>query len=434
MTAVKIGSQTASDPAAVPFAAEVAAYLDDCTAHRADLDRRYHPTEDGAVKLIHHRCYVSREDDQAAEVQIRAAYRAAVELPAARTPDVARDVSRRTEKSSMLDDRDALKRAALDAAARGWSVFPVTPEAKKPPAFPAHTAERCNGTDPRCRNEHQGWEQRATTDLDRIARAWARAPYNVGIATGPSGLIVLDLDVPKPGEVAPSRWAAPGICDGADVLAALAEEHGQTFPWETFTVRTRRGGWHLYFTQPAGVQLGNTAGKNPNGLGWLVDTRGHGGYVVAPGSVVVSPEGTGRYEVTYDRPAAPLPGWLATLLTVHRPTPPLECHATESGQVTDLDRYAVSALKGEVERVTDAVEGGRNAALNKAAYNLGRLVGAGVLDDDTVTRELYRASTPHFGVGTPPFTPNDALATIRSAIAAGKRKPRSIGEPRKAAA
>jgi hypothetical protein len=80
------------------------------------------------------------------------------------------------------------------------------------------------------------------------------------------------------------------------------------------------------------------------------------------------------------------------------------------------------------------VEGGRNAALNKAAYNLGRLVGAGVLDDDTVTRELYRASTPHFGVGTPPFTPNDALATIRSAIAAGKRKPRSIGEPRKAAA
>lgn len=74
------------------------------------------------------------------------------------------------------------------------------------------------------------WEQRATTDPARITRAWSMAPYNVGIATGPSGLIVIDLDVPKPGEEPPLDLAAPGICDGADVLAALCEEHGQPFP------------------------------------------------------------------------------------------------------------------------------------------------------------------------------------------------------------
>jgi hypothetical protein len=52
----------------LPFAAEVRAYLADC-AEFPDLDRRYHPTADGAVKLIAH-----RGADQAD--QIRAAFEA----------------------------------------------------------------------------------------------------------------------------------------------------------------------------------------------------------------------------------------------------------------------------------------------------------------------------------------------------------------------
>ena len=60
------------------------------------------------------------------------------------------------------------------------------------------------------------------------------------------------------------------------------------------------------------------------GLGWLIDTRGHGGYVVAPGSYVDLPDGTGRYEVIYDRTPAPLPDWLCALLTAPPPEiPPL---------------------------------------------------------------------------------------------------------------
>ena len=73
------------------------------------------------------------------------------------------------------------------------------------------------------------------------------------------------------------------------MLAALCERHGQPLPFETFMVRTGRGGLHLYFTAPPGVRLGNTAGELGRGLGWLIDTRGHGGYVVAPGSVVDLP-------------------------------------------------------------------------------------------------------------------------------------------------
>ena len=140
--------------------------------------------------------------------------------------------------------------AALACAARGWPVIPLRPGEKRP-AFPDHDGARCTGRDPRCRGGHIGWEPRATTDPDRIRRAWTHTPYNIGVATGPADLLVIDLDKPKPGEITPPEWAQPGITDGADVLAALSERHGQPWPGDTFTVRTRRGGLHLYFTAPA---------------------------------------------------------------------------------------------------------------------------------------------------------------------------------------
>ncbi len=75
------------------------------------------------------------------------------------------------------------------------------------------------------------WEQRATTDPDRIRAAWSRAPFNVGIATGPSGLLVVDLDVPK-------DKGCSGAPDGAATFGALCERAGQTVP-DTYRVRTR---------------------------------------------------------------------------------------------------------------------------------------------------------------------------------------------------
>ena len=316
--------------------------------------------------------------------------------------------------------------AALACAARSWHVFPVRPRAKKPPAFPGHKAEDCTGTNPRCRSGHTGWEPRATTDPARITQAWAATPYNIGLACGPSGLIVVDLDTPKPGEVPPPEWARPGITDGADVLAALCERHGQPLPFETFMVRTGRGGLHLYFTAPSGLRLGNTAGEHGHGLGWLIDTRGHGGYVVAPGSVVDLPGGTGRYEVIYDRPPAPLPDWLAALLTAPAADPPPECRPAVASQVRDLGAWAATALRGETERVRAAVEGGRNHALNKAAFHLGQLIAAGALPEDLAEAELLDAASVHYGIGIPAFTADYARGVIRAGITAGKAKPRPL--------
>jgi hypothetical protein len=316
-------------------------------------------------------------------------------------------------------DPTRLREAALAAAARGWHVFPLRPDDRpadpdhaKRPAFPDHAADTCPGTDPRCRAGHTGWEPRATTDPARIARAWQHTPYGVGIACGPSGLLVIDLDVPKPGQAMPTGWAADGVHDGADVLAVLAERAGQPFP-ATHTVATGRGGIHLYFRHPAdGPPLRNTQSGNGGGLGWLVDTRAHGGYVVAAGSTAA-----GRpYTVLHDADPAPLPGWLAERL---RPVP----LRPAGPMVVDLppDRrgaYLRAALENTVVRLGEAREGGRNHALFMAAQTLGQLVAGGALTEDAVTSVLTNTAR---GIG---LRDREIARTIRSGLAAGARRPR----------
>jgi hypothetical protein len=313
----------------------------------------------------------------------------------------------------------ALLAAALGAAARGWHVFPVVPGDKRP-ARPDHKAAECRRSDPRCRAGHQGWEPRATTDLGRIRRAWAEADYNVGIACGPSGLVVIDLDTPKAGEAPSGRFAVPGVTDGADALALLAEEHGEPFPWETFVVRTRRGGLHLYFEAPAGIELRNTRGESGGGLGWLIDTRARGGYVVGGGSVVDLADGAGHYDVLYDRPAAPLPAWLAGLLGTKSGTQldQVGCRSPRPASVRGLPSYARTALLGEVERVTSSPEHGHNWALNKAAYNLGRHVAAGTLPRHVAEEALQAAGEAAWS--SEPAA--KVTAVIRAGIDAGIRK------------
>jgi Bifunctional DNA primase/polymerase, N-terminal len=301
--------------------------------------------------------------------------------------------------------------AALAAAGRGWSVLPLRPDDKRP-AFPDHTADRCTGTDPRCRDGHAGWEQRATTDPDRIRRAWSTRPYGVGVACGPSGLLVLDVDLPKLGAVPPAEWAIDGVADGFDVLAVLAERAGQPFPADTYTVQTGRGGTHLYYRQPAGARLGNGAGR----LGWLLDTRGHGGYVVAAGSSVDGHP----YTVWDGRPPAELPDWLAHLLT---PAVAAPVRPTSAPPADRLPAYLRAAVAGEVAHVAAATEGVRNRTLFAAAAVLGQLVAGAGLPAELVTAELEQAAA---GIG---LTPAEAAATIRSGLRAGARRPRQPGRP-----
>ncbi|MFF1476272.1 bifunctional DNA primase/polymerase [Streptomyces sp. NPDC058301] len=295
----------------------------------------------------------------------------------------------------------ALLCAALAAAERGWPVFPLRPGDKRPAGHPERDCPRTG----RCAEGHRIPEQRATLEAGHITTCWQAAPYNVGIATGPAQLVVVDLDIPKDdADTAPPEWAELGAADGLDVFAVLCERAGERLPTETYTVRTRRGGMHLYFTAPEGKTLRSTGGS----LGWKVDTRAWGGYVVAAGSTV----GGAPYEIIHDAPAAPLPAWLSDLLTP-KPAPAPMALAELSARMRNATAYSTTALRGELEKVLSAREGGRNRAVYFAAYALARLIRTGDLTEAAVTDELMSAGQ---SIGLPA---SECRTAIRSGLARG---------------
>lgn len=303
--------------------------------------------------------------------------------------------------------------AALAAAQRGWPVFPLHPGG----SFPAlHGVDDCPRTGV-CADGHRKWEQRATLHAERIRRCWTHEAYNVGLATGPAGLLVVDLDVPKPGKPVPERWAAQGAESGMDVFLFVCAEAGQVPPLDTFTVATPSGGTHLYFTAPSDVELRITQGER-NGLGWGIDTRGWGGYVVAPGSI----RRDGTYTITHDQPPAPLPAWLIDRL---RPAPlPPQQPTAVTPMTGHRSKFLQAALDGEVQRVTAATGGERNFALYCAANALGQLVAGGALDAQEVTDLLLHAAQGHVAAGA--YRWSQARQTIASGLRAGAARPRKV--------
>ncbi|MGW0699251.1 bifunctional DNA primase/polymerase [Streptomyces sp. NPDC002867] len=288
------------------------------------------------------------------------------------------------------DARTALLAAALQAAARGWHVHPLRPGAK---GSALHGERACPQTGG-CAAGHRKWEQRATTDPERIRAAWARGAFNVGIATGPSGLVVVDLDMPKDKD----GKGSPDAPDGATSFAALCERAGQPIPL-TYTVRTPSGGLHLYYAVHPGIRLFNTARTvAPN-----VDTRAWGGNIVAAGST--TPQGV--YEVINDAPVAELPAWLLSRLQ----TPPTPNRAPAPllipGQAT---RRAEVALERETAAVRGTSEGGRNNRLLVGARAMGRFVAWGEIARDVV-EEAFQASGEAAGLSSA-----ECRTTIQSAL------------------
>jgi hypothetical protein len=286
----------------------------------------------------------------------------------------------------------SLLRFALDAACEGWPVFPLRPGTKRP------------------RPEFTSWESRATLDPERITHWWDRHPTdNVAIATGPAGLVVVDLDTAAADEPRPPEW--PNARSGLGVYRSLARRHGHVPTW---TVGTASGGLHLYYRAPTqGGPWRNTAGR----IGWHIDTRAAGGYVVSLGSIVA-----GRIYIPVDgHQVVELPPWLAARLA-----PPAPLARTVGADLAPKGRgYAPAALAGEIQRVLDAPVGQRNAALNRAAWNLARHIATGVLVRGDVEAALQVAGEAAGGQ-----SPAGVAATIRSAIDARLRHSLKGHDPR----
>ena len=147
---------------------------------------------------------------------------------------------------------------ALDLAAKGLPVFPCKPQDKRP--YTDH-----------------GFKD-ASTDPAKVAAFWAQHPRAlIGIPTGrASNLFALDLDTDDDtGEALGEAWLArQGMADLLTGPGAI----------------TPSGGRHVYF-RADGLADGMRC-TTAKALG--VDTRGDGGYIIAPGSIAA----TGAYRAT----------------------------------------------------------------------------------------------------------------------------------------
>ena len=272
---------------------------------------------------------------------------------------------------------NALLAGALDCAARGWFVHPVRPRDKRPLLL--------------------DWPGQATTDSEQISRWWAENPTgNIGVATGPSGLLVIDLD------------GAQGFVSWRDI-----SEGQQRIP--TLTAFTGRGA-HLYYSVHHALGLRNTAGR----LGPGIDTRAAGGYVLAPGSV--HPSGAEYAWQDADVPVLQAPSWLTRPLLppAHEPRT-----ADQLVRVRSAAGYVAAAVGSEVQRVMDAAPGTRNHTLNRASFAIGQLVGAGALERSEALRALLLAGEA-VGLGD-----DEVHKTATSGLTAGSAQPRDVSGVRR---
>ena len=274
-----------------------------------------------------------------------------------------------------------LREWALWYAAQGWAIHPLLPGDKTPLL--------------------DGWQKKATADPVTIRAWWAKWPAaNIGLACGPSGVVAIDLDRHN-GRDGIQSWATLGV------------------PGDTLKSKTANGGQHRIY-QANGAAITNSAGK----LGPGIDVRGDGGYIVLPPSTLA-----GGRSYAWDgahpgqRRPAPLPSEVAERL--QRPAqaprqPPSAGHNTPAGGTP----YGRKALDLELAQVRQAQEGERNDTLNRAAYNLGQLIGAGELGRAEVEAELQAAAD---AVGLPE---READKTIKSGLDAGQQDPRQVPDTR----
>lgn len=302
-----------------------------------------------------------------------------------------------------------LSEASLAFAEQGRPVFPCSPSTKAP-LLPKESAPGAK----------DGGLYLATTHAAQVADWWRRWPRAmIGMPTGArSGVFVLDLD-PKAHEADAMLMAVEDFC--GESLGAVP------------MVRTQSGGLHLWFAHyvSPGEKLGNRAnlfGK-VEGVGEAiaahVDTRGDGGYVIVPPSVMES----GRAYRWDSGPAdvlPPLPARLRALVTrtgEFGPKPlrplatPLLSPARKQSGATAQRRYAEGALDGARSDMARCAPGSRGATLNALAYRLGRFVAANLLTESEVVSALTDAADA-CGL-TSKDGAREVAAKIRRGLAAG---------------
>lgn len=204
---------------------------------------------------------------------------------------------------------------ALSLAMQGYYLFPLEENRKVPEGG-------------------YNWKHRSTVDAESIkgwfkdrVMGYERNP-NIAIDCGKSGLYVIDEDV-KDGK------------HGDKTMAKLEKKYGLT---PTLVAVTPTEGKHHIYKNTA--NLSNTAET----LGPGVDTRGIGGYIVAPGSEI---DGK-KYRFANKRKVADLDDWVGEVLADYKYTP----NRDKGKTVSEDDPANISKAIAWLEDVAEhAVEG-----------------------------------------------------------------------------
>jgi hypothetical protein len=202
-------------------------------------------------------------------------------------------------------------------AARHWAVFPCKIGSKEPATRSGVYA----GTD----------------DLVTVRRYWHQTDWNIGLWTGGSRLVVIDLDIN-------SDKGRPGITQFLELCAA------NHFDLEsTYCVVTPKSGLHVYFSVDDGFWYPPSVSR----IATNIDVRASGSYVVAAGSEVNGIV----YEHCCSNEVIPLPDWLAELVDA----PPPVQQRQESYRMLDAkatDEAKMKAFRGLARHFqTQAQEG-----------------------------------------------------------------------------
>lgn len=239
---------------------------------------------------------------------------------------------------------------AEELAGRGLFVFPLVAGQKRPLT-------------------RHGFKE-ASRDPYQLERWWSEASvHNAGIVTGRlSGVVVVDLD------------GVRGIASFARYVVA-----GLPPTWCALTA----GGLHLYFAHPDKFELPNTAHK----LGPNIDTRGDGGYVVAPPSVLACGAAyrwllaPWQLETPAQLPRSVLDAWRPEQIA-----PPPKFEARRSFLPgDDGDPRALAMLDRWAQQLASAGKGTRDGLLTKLAYAAGARVLEGRLMRSAAERALLEA-------------------------------------------
>ncbi|MFM9957267.1 MAG: DUF3987 domain-containing protein [Phycisphaerales bacterium] len=291
-----------------------------------------------------------------------------------------------------MSERTPLDRAR-DLIARGLSPIPVPHKSKGP---------RING-----------W-QTLRLASDDLPRYFNGAPCNLGTLLGePAGWIVdVDLDHPRAVELADSFLPHTGMTWGRDSKPRSHRLYRLTRPADTRKWPSKTAGM-IVELRSTGCQTIAPGSTHPSGepVRWdddgepaNIDPEELRSAISALADAVRRELGEGP-----DTAGAPVP----------RPVPT----GPHGG-----GKYGREALRREAEMVATTPEGGRNDALNRAAFNVGTLIGGGEVDRADAESELLTAAR---SCGLPD---EEARRTIASGIASGMKHPRSprpSGPPRK---